>query len=191
MDPKIYGHESAELWETSVRPKLENGIPFRHNGRDSSGLDCVGLLIWAYRECGFLIPEPPETGKYPANFWRTPSPIGLLPGLRPYAEPVQPAQMVSGDIFVFHTNSRASHVGILDGTTFWHATEESGVVRDRIVTSEWSLRLRCVMRLRSPLLSKDPDEVARCMAIFLNSHVISKQGPALDTMMKAFGGGHV
>ena len=159
MNSEIYGQPAADAWKEKVRPRLEKGICFAHNGRTAEGLDCVGLLIWAYRECGFDIKEPEETGRYPLNYWKNASPVLLLPALQRYASKIEPARMASGDILVFQSMSRPAHVGILDDTQFWHILHPEGLQKESLVRSAWTLRMRVVLRLRAVTKIPEPVQV--------------------------------
>jgi cell wall-associated NlpC family hydrolase len=41
------------MWEIRVTRSVDRQIRWVHHGRDPrTGLDCVGLVIWVYRQCG-------------------------------------------------------------------------------------------------------------------------------------------
>lgn len=41
------------------------GVPFKHQGRSRAGLDCVGLIVVAARECGLNVPMLATYGRTP------------------------------------------------------------------------------------------------------------------------------
>lgn len=41
------------------------GVPFRHRGRTSAGLDCAGLVWCAYRDNGVILPDIRIYGREP------------------------------------------------------------------------------------------------------------------------------
>lgn len=155
MDSIIYGDAAHERWEKNVRPVLEGGVKYKLYGRSpDEGFDCIGLLLWAYRECGFALPEPEETGKYPIGYFNRASPVLLLPALHRYATRILPQNLRSGDIIVFENMNWPGHVGIVDGAHFWHVLESrQGAVKELLHVSSWRTRIRCFYRLRDTMLA--------------------------------------
>src|SRR5690242_9974129 len=90
------------------------GTPFLHRGRTRRGVDCVGLLVLAFRDCGYA---PPDFTLY----GREPSAHG--PGLTHYmvaalGEPVAVApvpahRLLPGDVIVMRFKKEPHHVGMV------------------------------------------------------------------------------
>lgn len=41
------------------------GVPFVHQGRSRAGLDCAGLVLAAFRDCGHILPDLKGYGREP------------------------------------------------------------------------------------------------------------------------------
>lgn len=79
------------------------GVPWRHLGRSRQGVDCIGLVLLAARDCGqdFLDPAP---------YLRAPQGTRLLHGLLDHGARV--AQPEPGDLLLFRMGLYGGHVGI-------------------------------------------------------------------------------
>jgi cell wall-associated NlpC family hydrolase len=44
-------------------------VPFHHRGRSTLGLDCLGLIIAAFKRCDIIIPSDDGSNYYP-TWWR-------------------------------------------------------------------------------------------------------------------------
>ncbi|MGB5339275.1 MAG: C40 family peptidase [Gammaproteobacteria bacterium] len=80
------------------------GVPYHYGGASPRGVDCSGLVYYAYRKAGIEVPR--TTG---AQF--------------NYAQPVRRSSLRPGDLLFFRLTSRSvSHVGIYaGGRRFIHA----------------------------------------------------------------------
>lgn len=109
------------------------GVPYRLGGEDpATGLDCSGLVrVAARRALGVELPRQAEA-------------------MSRVGEPVDPAQLQTGDLVFFNTLGRPfSHVGIyLDDGHFVHAPTQRGVVRvERLSQSYWRARFDGARRI--------------------------------------------
>jgi cell wall-associated NlpC family hydrolase len=85
----------------TARPMV--GVPYHYGGSDPRGFDCSGLVFYAYREAGVVVPR--TSGEQ----------------LRA-SHPLNVDQARPGDLVFFRTSKRAWHVGIyLGGQRFIHA----------------------------------------------------------------------
>lgn len=97
------------------------GTPFHHGGRVKGvGLDCVGLLVVAGRECGLEIEDDPFYPPNDDNFER------LRPALERHCRKVMLGDdMRPGDVVLFRRiggpRPLFNHVGIFTGGGFVHA----------------------------------------------------------------------
>jgi cell wall-associated NlpC family hydrolase len=105
------------------------GVSFRHQGRDSNGIDCVGLPIVIARTLG-LLPKDFDTSVY---------------GRLPTGEIIQRLQAVChqspvikvGSIIVIAWSKIAAHTAIYTGESMIHAYERVGQVVEHGYRGRW------------------------------------------------------
>jgi len=105
------------------------GVPFRHIGRDASGIDCVGLPIVVCRALSLLPPEF-DSGVYGRL------PTGQLAD-RLGEHCVELPRAVPGSIIVIRWLVNAAHVGICTGPNMIHAYEALGKVIEHGYRGRW------------------------------------------------------
>jgi cell wall-associated NlpC family hydrolase len=102
------------------------GVRYRYGGNQpDSGIDCSGLVRWAYRDVpGVALPRA-TTAMYALKLPR-----------------VEPAALVPADLVFFRIGRQVSHVGIYIGEgRFVHAPSRGGLVRvDRLDDRYWKPR---------------------------------------------------
>jgi murein DD-endopeptidase / murein LD-carboxypeptidase len=111
------------------------GTRFRWQGRDpATGLDCVGLILWAAHQAGFRATV--------ARDYRWRDRLDLLvdsglgqAGLMPAHNP-EP-----GDVLVFSTDAARAHIGLFAGPTIIHAHAGVRRVVEHRLDAEWRARL--------------------------------------------------
>lgn len=99
---------NADLMIAAARGYL--GVPWRHLGRSSAGVDCIGLLLLAAREAGRNLPDP-------APYSRTPQGPRLLEGLMQFCRRV--ARPEPGDVLLFRLGLYGGHVGLATRHPRW------------------------------------------------------------------------
>jgi cell wall-associated NlpC family hydrolase len=110
------------------------GVPFRHQGRDRSGVDCIGLPIVVLRQLG--VPEFEPSRDYP----RAPNDDTLLHKhfLR-FCTPLPDA--VPGCAIALKAQRTFMHVAILTDTdTLIHVLEKHGQVIEHGFRGMWKTR---------------------------------------------------
>lgn len=115
------------------------GVPFRHGGRDRSGVDCVGLVIVCLHELG--VTDWDETA-----YSRTVNPDRLRKGIERFADRV--TDLRAGDLLLFHVQQEATHVGLCAGDTVIHAHVTAGHVCEHALDERWRRRIAGVYRWR-------------------------------------------
>ena len=105
------------------------GIPFRHQGRDGHGIDCVGLPIVVCQALG-LIGEKFEI----TNYGRVPT-GELLPRLQSHCAPLN--RELPGSLVVIAWTKTAAHVAVCTGETLIHAYESVGRVVEHGYRGRW------------------------------------------------------
>ena len=105
------------------------GVPFRHQGRDYSGIDCVGLPIVVGQSLGLF-----DQRLDIANYGRLPT-GELVERLREHCQPIPRA--VPGALVVIAWTKIAAHVAICTGETLIHAYESVGRVVEHGYRGRW------------------------------------------------------
>jgi len=119
------------------------GVPYLHNGRTrSQGIDCLGILVMALRECGCDV-EDGDSQSYRQDWFQHEREDRYLAGLLARGDPVGRDQFLPGDILYFRTarfgridSDAVTHGGLwLGDGKFLHAISGRGVE-----IAEWRAR---------------------------------------------------
>ena len=105
------------------------GVPFRHQGRSYSGIDCVGLPIVVGRALGHIPPafDTAVYGRLPTG--------ELVDRVKAHCRPI--AAAVPGSLIVIAWTRLAAHVAICAGETMIHAYESVGRVVEHGYRGRW------------------------------------------------------
>jgi cell wall-associated NlpC family hydrolase len=105
------------------------GVPFRHQGRDGHGIDCVGLPIVVGRALGIFPPafDTAVYGRLPTG--------ELVDRVKAHCRPIPAA--VPGSLIVIAWTKVAAHVAICAGETMIHAYESVGKVVEHGYRGRW------------------------------------------------------
>jgi cell wall-associated NlpC family hydrolase len=123
------------------------GIPYKHKGRDFSGVDCLGLFRLVYlNELGICLPDYTDREiDYSEDWYKTDN--HLLQGIGTILVKVaKPFQIFDGLIFYYGGTGVASHMGCSIGNNkFIHIN--SGITSrvDRL-SGYWESKLYSAMR---------------------------------------------
>jgi cell wall-associated NlpC family hydrolase len=109
--------------------RLWVGVPFRHQGRNRAGIDCVGLPIVIGRSLGLLPRSFDEN-----NYDRLPS---LKLAARIQSHCVRIPEAIPGSMIVIAWTAIAAHVAICTGETMIHAYESVGRVVEHGYRGRW------------------------------------------------------
>lgn len=104
------------------------GLPFRHQGRDRCGVDCVGLAICALRDCGIAVGDH-------LGYRRIPDGERLKNTLTALFDEVEPFDARPGDCLLFRMEGQVCHVGFVTGTeplSIVHSKWGAGVIEHRV-----------------------------------------------------------
>ena len=105
------------------------GVPFRHQGRDGHGVDCVGLPIVVLQSLGAL-----DQRFDVANYGRLPT-GELIERMKKICRPVEKA--APGTLVVIAWTKIAAHVALCTGDTLIHAYESVGRVVEHGYRGRW------------------------------------------------------
>ena len=123
------------------------GVPFLHQGRNPAvGIDCIGLIVCAGKDCGMAFPAFDSTayGPDPAH--------GLLERhlQAAFGPPVPVADIGPGDVVSINFAGAVRHVGIVgkhpDGLSLIHTNSSEDCVTEARIDSRWLRRIAGVYR---------------------------------------------
>lgn len=121
------------------------GIPFQHQGRTSSGMDCVGLLLYVADRLGIEYTDVSGYSRRPSG--------GLLEStFDAHVESgtllrIDPDRMQSGDFLMMRFGRDPQHLAILAGDNIIHSYLQVGKVCEHRLDDEWRARIVRVYRL--------------------------------------------
>lgn len=122
------------------------GVPFLHQGRNPAvGIDCVGLVAAAVRDCGLLHLLPHDFTEYPRN----PGRGELERRLREaFGEPV--SDMQAGDVAAIAFHGQTRHVAIVGdgphGFSLIHTYNHPAKVIEHALDAKWRRRITAIYR---------------------------------------------
>jgi cell wall-associated NlpC family hydrolase len=105
------------------------GVPFRHQGRDRRGLDCVGLVLVVGQTLG-LFPRALDLARY----GRLPS-GELMLRVQEHCRPLAAAQPAA--LVIVAWTRVAAHVALCTGPTLIHAYQSVGCVVEHGYRARW------------------------------------------------------
>lgn len=110
------------------------GVPYHHQGRNSFGLDCAGLVVVAYRMAGYDIEDVQGYGREP---WKD--------GLRAAVERNFPVRVEGdgqpGDVLLLYGIHEVRHLAIQSETGMIHAYGVVGRVVETRMDDRWIKRI--------------------------------------------------
>jgi len=121
------------------------GIPFRHQGRSSRGLDCVGLLLYVADRIGVEYVDVSGYSRRPSG--------GLLEETfenhvdRGVLLRIDPKEMQSGDFLMMKFTGDPQHLAILSGDNIIHSHLRVGKVCEHRLDDMWRDRIVRVYRI--------------------------------------------
>lgn len=112
------------------------GIPYKDGGRDSTGLDCWGLVRLIYRdEMGIVLPS--FDGQYSTDDQER-----LEELFHQYREGWEPCEAFEGAVVLFRVLGSETHVGVMvDSTHFIHIREGLDSVIEDVTHNKWKKRV--------------------------------------------------
>lgn len=123
------------------------GIPYKHGGRTTEGLDCLGLIHVFYNQLGIVIPD--HDGREYSPKWYKEDPKRFYRGLQRIGREIPPAQMKPLDLVYFKIGGEVTHAGVLiDERHFLHVLKGKPVHVSPLNLA-WRKRLAGARRLNS------------------------------------------
>jgi cell wall-associated NlpC family hydrolase len=129
------------------------GVRFRHRGRSRVGLDCAGLTVLAYRDCGVEIQDFRLYGPEPHRDGLTTHATAAF-GAPVLSAPVRASDLLDGDVVVMRFRVEPHHLAIVAEATYGgaralnliHADGDSGRVLEYRLTPDMVERITHVHR---------------------------------------------
>lgn len=118
------------------------GVPFRHRGRSAQRLDCVGLVLRAYADCGVMLKDEQSYGREPD--------VNRFLGAIEAALGAPVAGLHPGDVVTMKTKLHPHHLAIVtdhpEGLGLIHASGEHGRVVEHFLSPDYRKRIVNVYR---------------------------------------------
>lgn len=129
------------------------GVKFRHRGRSRIGLDCAGLVVRSYHDCGVDIHDTTLYGPEPFKDGLVQH-VGQALGEAILRAPVRESDLCDGDVIVMRFRKEPHHIGIVAAIEYAgipafnliHADGESGRVLEHRLTPDMVERITNVHR---------------------------------------------
>lgn len=117
------------------------GVPFRHQGRSLSGLDCAGLIVHVARSFGLECIDGEAYSRHPSG--------GMLEATLD-SQPclVRVSEKQPGDVLLMRFAKDPQHLGIFTGDTLIHSYEKVGKVCEHRIDEAWARRIVRVYRFK-------------------------------------------
>src|SRR5688572_12541928 len=116
------------------------GVPFLHQGRSRSGVDCVGLILQVLQDLGCIT----DDFKRP-SYGRLPNQGHLERQISEYCLPLD--QLIPGALIGVQWHGDAAHVAIYTGDNIIHAYEKRKQVVEHGFRGKWLERIKGVWAL--------------------------------------------
>jgi Cell wall-associated hydrolases (invasion-associated proteins) len=131
--------------QIAILVKKYEGIPYRHGGRDLTGLDCLGLAHFFYKDCGIHMPD--SDGKTYSAHWSKEDPQRYLRGIMSVGTAVSADELQPLDFVYFRIGKNITHGGVMvDCNHFIHVLQRT-VVHISPLNWVWKKRLAGARRL--------------------------------------------
>lgn len=123
------------------------GIPYKDHGRTADGVDCYGLVYYAYQQLGRTLPSFSSAYRDPLAKDRAVIEALIDENKHIFTE-VHIEDAEKYDVLLFRVMGAPSHVALFDtpGHMF-NADVNAGVVREKYTTPRWKSRLVGAYRL--------------------------------------------
>jgi len=127
------------------------GTPYKHNGRDTKGFDCWGLVLYIYKE--FLSIELPDYKDYNPDWYKKNGDV-LKTKLQQFSslwKSIPLKKLKKYDILIFnHGSCVNNHSGVYTGNDrFIHTYEKTPVLISKLTHKYWKTRLKDIVNVNS------------------------------------------
>lgn len=108
--------------------------PWLHQGRSKLGVDCVGLIVCVFKDCGITVEDY-------TKYHRTPHSEDMLDILNRHLEKKRLSELEKGDIITIRIRGAIQHVAIYNNDTIIHADNRAGKVLEIPMTGRLRERI--------------------------------------------------
>lgn len=115
------------------------GASFRHEGRTLDGIDCVGIILWAWHRAGL-----PDYS--PGGYGRSPNPRRMTAQLDEKMQRISIAEATVADVWHLAWKDQPQHLAILTPLGIIHSYEAAGRVIEHPIDQQWRARVRHAYR---------------------------------------------
>lgn len=106
------------------------GTPFKHQGRDKNGLDCIGIIVVPLLDLNMINKDEDST-----KYKRYGLSANLIKILLKYCDEVDKNSLVAGDILLF-SKQNSQHLAIYTGDGIIHSNNLVGKVVEHVLTDD-------------------------------------------------------
>jgi cell wall-associated NlpC family hydrolase len=120
------------------------GTPFKHQGRDKNGMDCIGIITVPLNNIGFFEYDNINYRRYGLGG-------EIIEILNKYCYEISIySKLEPGDILMF-SKGRSQHLAIYTGESIIHANNSVGKVTEHILDDYWMAMVSRVFRYREDI----------------------------------------
>ena len=135
-----------EVWGIIAEARGWIDVPFRHQGRSTSGVDCIGIFSCISQKIGRNIPVP-------NNYTHHPDQKFLLSEMERLFDRIEKSELAPGDLVLlrFADDRRRvpnRHVAIRTDLGLLHASATFRKVTEHTLDDEWLAKIEHCFRLR-------------------------------------------
>lgn len=129
------------------------GVPFAHQGRSRSGVDCLGLLVMVAQGLALNFQCRPVRDCDDVTYGHRPDTVQLRAGLCAYLEPLSITAMQPADIVLMRVEHVPQHLAIVSDYPepgqrgMIHAYAPARKVVEHRLCERWSSAIEAVFRL--------------------------------------------
>lgn len=109
-------------------------VPFRHQGRDRTGLDCIGLAIRAAQDVGISVIDD-------TTYKVVPNPTKMLAHLMAHCQEIQRNEITVGTLLWIRFDSDPQHVALVTDAGMIHSYSTIGRVVEHGIGPAWKKRI--------------------------------------------------
>lgn len=139
MDKK----EIVEAYLKEARKYINT--PFKHQGRNKNGMDCIGIVVVPLREIGFFDYENKNYRRYGLGG-------EIIEILTKYCYEIpKSASLEPGDILMF-SKGKSQHLAVYTGSGIIHANNSIGKVTEHGLDEYWMSMVSRIFRYREDII---------------------------------------